>query len=132
MFKYDETQVKEGGSGQWISQPGRYTLRITGAGEGTRQGIPQVTAMCEDANGSKIRLAVDIEGAFVWKAHLLCKVLGIKGFNKPADLDGRCFDADIERQPNSDKYMQISRMHPPSKQIGAPALQTADDDEPAF
>ena len=136
MFRYDETQVKESGkSGQWISQPGRYTLRITGAGEGLRQGIKQITAVCEDAAGSKIRLAVDIEGTFAWKAHLLCKVLGIQGFSKPSDLDGRCFDADIEPQPNRPPYMQIQRMHPASKQIGAPTSAlppAAHDDEALF
>ena len=136
MFKYDESQVKEGaGNSAWISEPGRYTLRITGAGEGTRRGVAQVTAMCEDARGRKIRLAVDVEGEYVWKAHLLCKVLGINGFAKPEDLNGRCFDADVERQPNSDRYMQISRMHPASKQIGElpkelPPVAAYDDEAP--
>lgn len=136
-FQKNEERMNAGGNGggtQWITREGDYTLRITGADEVYAQGRERLKIVCACVEtGASVRGQFDLTGDFAWRTDRLMQALGIDGYDRPGDLIGHGFDAEIRFQRGSDKYMEIGRTRAATKPIPKPAApQTAPDDEAPF
>lgn len=140
-FKRDDDRMNAGGNGggtQWIAREGDYTLRVTTAEEVYTQGRERLKVICACVEtGACVRGQYDLSGDFAWRTDRLMQALGVDGYDKPDDLIGLGFDAEIRFQRGSDKYMEIGRVRPASKQIPKraapptpPTPPTADDECP--
>ena len=123
-----------GGGGGWITVAGSYTVQITEAEEAYVAGRPRLKLIVADVvSGAKVRASFDLDGDFAWRTDRLMEALGVDGYNHPAELIGRGFDAEVRLQRGSDRYMEVGRVSPATKPIPKPAApQTASDDEAPF
>ena len=141
-FQKDNERMNAGGNGGggWITVPGSYTVQITEAEEAYVAGRPRLKLIVADVvTGGKVRAGFDLDGTFAWRTDRLMEALGVDGYDHPADLIGRGFDAEVRLQRGTDRYMEIGRVSPASRPIPAiakrgeaPPPPVADDEEGIF
>lgn len=111
-FKMDEERMNAGGGGgHYITRPGDYTLRVDKAEESSSNGVLRLSLTCSDVGGAgAVSSRFDLDGAYAWRTDRLMQAMGVRGYDKPGELVGKTFCAEVRLQRNSDKYMEIGRV----------------------